>query len=191
MAGLRNWEKKGFLGYGGYWEIWRAVIELDFFSFKELSWDQCVEFIQLQNLVQDKTVSLLKWQCKTQPCEAVTSSSMMLKQSLDHCGQECGNKISGPQGRLHHLTFKKPFDFEVYGFGRVDRKGSVLRDLHRTNALSETDPLDVAPGVRDPLDTTPGAARADARLSILQGTHGLPRLGFQTLLQGHSSTVIK
>lgn len=69
---------------------------------------------------------------------------MILKQRLDHCGQECSNKISGPQGRLHHLTFKEPFDFQVYGLGRVDRKGNMLGDLPRANSLSETAPLVVA-----------------------------------------------
>lgn len=166
MAGLQNWEKKGFLGYGAI-EKFEGLSLNDKLVYSALkSWVGT----NVWNLYSYRTwsnirPSLLKWQSKTQPCEAVTSSSMMLKQSLDHCGQECGNKISGPQGRLHHLTFKKPFDFEVYGFGRVDRKGSVLRDLHRTNALSETAPLDVAPGVQDPLDAPPGVACVHASQS--------------------------
>jgi len=95
---------------------------------------------------------------------------MILKQRLDHCGQECGNKTSGPQGRLYHLTFKEPFDFEVYGLGRVDKKRNVLGDLPRSNSLSETAPLDVAARIWDPLDAAPDAAHVDASGSSREPT---------------------
>lgn len=64
-------------------------------------------------------------------------------------------------GRLYHLTFKEPFDFEVYGFGRVHRKGSVLGDLPRSNSLLETAPSDAEARVWDPLDAALGPAHVD------------------------------
>lgn len=52
--------------------------------------------------------------------------------------------------RLHSLSFKDSFDLEVYGPGRLNRKGSVLGDLPRSNSLLEMSPLDAAIGVWDP-----------------------------------------